>query len=69
MAKWSLKKLLGYTPCLDNDVLKIHGSKDRLLPLKSTLVDFNIPNAGHLMIFENASEVSEVLNEINQRLL
>ena len=43
---------------------KIHGSADWILPLRNTTADVVIKNAGHLMIFNRANEINQVLREI-----
>jgi hypothetical protein len=45
-------------------VIHIHGTKDNLLPLKYVDADITVENGGHLMIVENAVEISACLKQI-----
>lgn len=45
-------------------IIHLHGSDDRMLPIKYTHPDFVIKGGGHLMIFNKADEVNKVLGEI-----
>lgn len=47
--------------------LHIHGEKDRILPMKYTHPTHIIPRAGHMMILENAQEVSEILHQFFEK--
>lgn len=43
---------------------KIHGSADWVLPLRLTTADHVIPGGSHLMIFDRAAEINQVLRKI-----
>ncbi len=64
-AKWAVHQLLNWrggfffaVPC------RLHGSNDRLLPIKQTTGIQVIPNAGHFMIATHAVAISQWLNEL-----
>ena len=65
--KWAVQELFAWK----NDqrvenVLKITGTKDKLIPQKPNENMAFIKGGGHLMIIDNAKEVSEIINkEIN----
>ena len=65
--KWAVQELFAWK----NDqrvenVLKITGTKDKLIPQKPNENIAFIKGGGHLMIIDNAKEVSEIINkEIN----
>ena len=60
---WALDKLLTWSNTIvSENVISIHGSRDRLIPL--TTADFVIPDGGHLMIMSHHQEVSAVINKI-----
>lgn len=66
-SKWAVNALLNWkrnsTP---GGIIRIHGSKDRLLPIRRCSPDYIIKNAGHFMIVNRADEISEILvAEIN----
>jgi pimeloyl-ACP methyl ester carboxylesterase len=59
--KWAIKRILEWNPDISkHDVIKIHGSNDRLLP-PSSHVDFLIKGGGHFMIVTRAKEISLIL--------
>ncbi|HEU0063854.1 MAG TPA: hypothetical protein VFQ58_02445, partial [Flavisolibacter sp.] len=42
----------------------MHGTSDKILPVKYTLADIRIRNGGHLMVYNRSAEVSEFINKI-----
>lgn len=44
--------------------ISIHGSEDRLIPIRNVAVDFALPGAGHFLTVTHAKEVSELLRVI-----
>lgn len=61
--KWALPQLLKWTNTerIKNSI-RIHGTHDRLLPLKNKKQIIFIQHGTHFMIVDNAPEVSEVIN-------
>ena len=55
ICKWENKKVISQPK------LKIKGNKDLILPLTDNTMEI-IKEAGHLMVYENAHEVSEIVN-------
>ena len=47
-----------------HNIIRIHGNKDYVLPIKNQKPNFIIKNGGHLIVLENADEVSAILNDI-----
>ena len=65
MVRWSLDAIVNWDqPDRLPGIIHLHGSKDRMLPLKYTHPDFVIKGGCHLMIFNKAEEVNKILNEI-----
>ena len=63
--RWAVHALLHWdNETVPSNVIHIHGTKDNLLPLKYVTADITVENGGHLMIVENASEVSACLKQI-----
>lgn len=64
--KWAINAIIKW----DNDNLvkkltQIHGQKDRILPKKNVShIDFNIQNGGHLMIYNRADKINEILKKV-----
>ena len=65
MVRWSLNAIVNWDqPARLPGIVHLHGSKDRMLPIKYTHPDFVIKGGGHLMIFNKADEVNKILNEV-----
>lgn len=63
--KWAIGAIVSWeNKTVPSNVFHIHGSNDRLLPMRFVKPNFVINNGGHLMIIENAAEVSAVLKQI-----
>ncbi|TXD51976.1 MULTISPECIES: alpha/beta hydrolase [unclassified Polaribacter] len=68
-AKWAVHALISWKneESLKN-VIKIHGTKDKLIPLKSTKNIKLIKDGEHFMIVDKAQEISTIINaEIRKR--
>ena len=62
-AKWAVNELLNWKNTTKlNNVLKIGGEKDKLLPPKDKET-FIIKNGEHFMIVDKAEEISKIINE------
>ena len=63
-SKWAVNALLNWhrkeTP---DNIIRIHGNKDKLLPILNCKPDYVINNAGHFMVFVQAKQVSEILKK------
>jgi pimeloyl-ACP methyl ester carboxylesterase len=63
--RWAVHALLSWdNEIMPPNVTHIHGTSDNLLPYSYVTADITIKNAGHLMIVENAEEVSACLKQI-----
>jgi pimeloyl-ACP methyl ester carboxylesterase len=63
--RWSLTAVLEwqrYEP--PQDLIHIHGTNDIVLPVRYTRPTHIIPGGSHLMIFDRARDINEVLSEI-----
>ncbi|HLO46082.1 MAG TPA: alpha/beta hydrolase [Leadbetterella sp.] len=60
--KWSLEKVIFWE---NNDELRnifhIHGTHDRILPIKFVKSDIHIKNGGHFMTLSHSEEISKIL--------
>ncbi|SFH80789.1 alpha/beta hydrolase [Halpernia frigidisoli] len=64
-AVWAIEQIINWkNDYLPQNLHRIHGSNDHLLPLKVLPPDFEIENGSHLMVLNNAEEVSTALQEI-----
>lgn len=62
--KWAVNELVNWrNQGKLEKVLRIHGTNDRLIPLKAKGETQLIQNAGHFMIVDQAEEISEIIND------
>ena len=65
--RWALGAILKWNNLIvPANVIHIHGTGDKLLPFRYVKADIPIKNAGHLMVMENAGEISWQLRRILQ---
>lgn len=65
--RWAIGAILNWqNKTVPANILHIHGTSDRLLPYKFVQPHATINNGGHLMIIENANEVSELIKNFLQ---
>ena len=50
-------------------VIRIHGTRDRILPLSKGISAITIANGGHFMIVDKAPEISCIINRILKNLI
>lgn len=62
--KWAIDKISRWKNelILDN-ILHIHGTSDRIFPIKNVRCDLKIKGGGHLMTLDKADELNEILNK------
>ncbi|MDQ3108735.1 MAG: alpha/beta hydrolase [Bacteroidota bacterium] len=61
IVRWSVRQVLGWKSKPGISVFHIHGTKDRLLPLKNKNVNVKIEGGGHFMVFNKAKEIEIIL--------
>lgn len=62
-AKWAVNELANWKNEIRlENVLKIHGTKDRLIPLRNCANTRLVSGGSHLMIVDRATEVSDIIN-------
>ncbi len=60
--RWALNSIINWSNEIKPiESLRIHGTKDRLIPLKGEAL--KIKDGGHFMIVDKAEEVSKLINE------
>jgi pimeloyl-ACP methyl ester carboxylesterase len=63
--RWSINSILRWKQHERSDnMIHIHGSNDRLLPLRYTHADHVIQNGRHLMVLSKALEINEILGRV-----
>ena len=65
LVRWSLDAIVNWNqPDRLPGIVHLHGSSDRMLPIKYTHPDYIIKDGGHLMIFNKADEVNRILQQV-----
>lgn len=44
--------------------VRLHGTRDRLLPAGAARIDYPLPGAGHFMIVSHAGAISQILQKL-----
>jgi pimeloyl-ACP methyl ester carboxylesterase len=60
-ARWATAQLLSWRGP-GRPAVRLHGTRDRLLPAGSATIDYAVPGAGHFLIVSHAAQVSQFLN-------
>ncbi|TLU98246.1 alpha/beta fold hydrolase [Dyadobacter luticola] len=61
--KWALKRMSSWDrKTKPENIYHIHGTNDQLIPIKLVNPDIKIEGAGHLMVYAQADQISEILN-------
>lgn len=62
--KWAINAIVTWNNCnAIQNVVHIHGSADRILPIKYVKANAVVENGGHFMTLNKAKEISEILRE------
>jgi hypothetical protein len=63
--RWAVHAILTWrNTTVPENVIHIHGSADRLLPYKYVKAHYTIDKGEHVMIMDNAKEISELLKKL-----
>ena len=63
--KWALDKIINWkNVSFKNNVIHIHGSADRILPIRYIKTDFIVKNGGHFMTLNKNIELSNLIKKI-----
>lgn len=68
--QWAIRQVV----CWNNEVrpprlFKLHGTADRIMPLHKPSTDFIIPGGSHFLTWENAAEVSDIMDRLLQKAI
>jgi hypothetical protein len=62
---WAIDKIVGWANETKLENLKhIHGTADRILPIRFVNCDFKVNNGGHFMTLNKANELIKLLREL-----
>lgn len=68
--KWAITSIITWKNNIRPDnLIQIHGNHDRILYSKSATVDFTIEYGTHFMVYQNAKEISEIIDELISEFL
>ena len=63
--KWALHKVVVWqNKEVPEDLVHIHGKRDRIFPFRFVSPDISVEDSGHLMVMNQAEEVSDILQQI-----
>ena len=63
--RWSMQQLLDWqTPDDIGDLVHIHGTADRIIPIKDVSPTHTIENGSHFMVLDRADEISRVIEKV-----
>ncbi len=63
--KWAIDSILKWDRTdIPAGLIRIHGGKDKVLPLGNDKVDYLIRDGSHFMIFNRADEISKILGTL-----
>lgn len=59
---WAIHEIVNWkNEKFPENVIHIHGSKDRIIPIKNVKIDFRIENGGHFMTVNRALEIQKLI--------
>jgi hypothetical protein len=63
--RWAVDAIMQWDAGNDPvEYIHIHGTHDEIFPHRFTRPSISIPKAGHLMIFNRAKEINQLLKQI-----
>ena len=63
--RWAIENIITWeNETVPSNITHIHGTNDKLLPYKFLKADISINKGGHLMVIENAEEISALIKNI-----
>ncbi len=63
-SKWAIHEIVNWKRVISpTNVIRIHGDKDRILPIINFTPTYLLKGAGHFMVVNRANEISEILNK------
>lgn len=63
--RWAIGAIVNWqNTTVPSNITHIHGTNDKLLPYRFVAPDITVNNGGHLMIIENAEEISVLIKNI-----
>ncbi len=64
-SKWAIDSMMKWDRTESpSGIVRIHGNKDKVLPIRNAKIDYLIHGGGHFMVFNRAERISEILREV-----
>ena len=64
-SKWAINEIVNWKRLhAPQNIIRIHGNKDRVLPVINFKPDYMVKNGGHFMVVNKADELSEILTTL-----
>jgi len=61
-SKWAVNEIVNWKKLTkDEDIIRIHGNKDKVLPIINFKPDYLIKGGGHFMVVNRAQEISQII--------
>jgi hypothetical protein len=68
--KWAITSIITWQNTIKPDnLVQIHGTSDKILYCKNANVDFVIDKGTHFMVYQNAKEISEIIDKLISKYL
>ncbi|MBI5541563.1 MAG: alpha/beta hydrolase [Bacteroidia bacterium] len=62
--KWAMNALISWKiEAANSEIIHIHGTKDKMLPLRFVKPDYKIEGGGHFMIYTLADKINEIIEK------
>jgi len=63
--KWAIDAIVRWkNTIIPNNVIHIHGTHDRILPIRYVKCNFQVHNGGHFMVYNESETMNGILNEV-----
>ena len=63
--RWALHKVVVWqNQEVPDNLVQVHGKRDRIFPYRYVRPDYTVENSGHLMVMNRAEEISNLLKEL-----
>ena len=62
--QWAIENALHWNPENTSDIIHIHGTKDKIIPIRYVKPDYVINGGNHLMVLNKARELSALLVQV-----
>ena len=62
---WAINEIVNWkNETIPENIIHIHGNKDRIIPFKNVKADFVIEGGGHFMTVNKAGEIEKIIKSV-----